>query len=109
MPGLKIPIMMVSRVNINLLLPLAIFLIATPLAFARPDNHEMRDAVRDAQQHQKGDRNSDRYGRMSESRPSENPSESQASKKVGRLSPEERKALRQQINEAGQDIYFRRR
>jgi hypothetical protein len=109
MLGPKALIMMVSRVNINLLLLFAIFFVATPLSFARPGNHEMRDAVRDSQQYQKGDRDSNRYGRLSESRSSENSSDSQSSKKSGRLSPEERKALRQQINEAGQDIYFRRR
>jgi hypothetical protein len=101
--------MTVSRVNINLLVPLAVLLIATPFAFARPGNHEMREAVRDAQQYQKGDRDADRHHRFSESRSSQNPSGSESSKKAGRLSPEERKALRQQINEAGQDIYFRRR
>lgn len=100
---------MVSRVNINLLLSLAIFFIAAPLSFARPGNHEMRDAVRDAQRYQKSDHDSDRYGRRSESRPSEHSTDSQSSKKAGRLSPEERKALRQQINEAGQDLYSRRR
>jgi hypothetical protein len=109
MPGSKAPIMMVSRVNINLLLALSIFFIATPLSFARPGNHEVRDAVRDAQRHQKVDRDSDRYGRVSESRSSEHSSDSQSSKKTGRLTPEERKALRQQINEAGQDLYTRRR
>jgi uncharacterized membrane protein len=101
--------MMVSRVNINLLLPLAIFFIATPLSFARPGNHEMRDAVRDAQRYQKGDRDSDRYGQLSEPRSSDHSSDSHSPKKAGRLSPEERKALRQQINEAGQDLYSRRR
>lgn len=37
------------------------------------------------------------------------PAQDENARKQSKLSPEERKALRQQINEAGQDLYHRKR
>lgn len=82
---------------------------ATSIANARPGNHEVREAVRDAQQYQKNGRDSDRRGRFDDPHSSDEASSPDSSKKAGRMSPEERRALRQQINEAGQDLYSRRR
>lgn len=95
--------------NINMLVPLVVFLVATPLASARPGNHDVREAVREAQQYQKEGRASERHRKFHDPHPSENSSGAEAPKRTGRMSPEERRALRQQINEAGQDLYYRRR
>jgi hypothetical protein len=101
--------MIVSRMIFRLFVLLVALFIATPFAHARPGNHDVREAVRDAQQSPKSGRESDRYNRFYEPRSSDNSSGSDSSKKAGRMSPEERRALRQQINEAGQDLYYRRR
>ena len=54
---------------------------------------------------------SDRSEQDKNARPnSENkPAQDESARKQPKLSPEERKALRQQINEAGQDLYHRKR
>ena len=41
--------------------------------------------------------------------PDNKPAQDENARKQSKLSPEERKALRQQINEAGQDLYHRKR
>ena len=41
--------------------------------------------------------------------PDNKPAQDENARKQSKLSPEERKALRQQINEAGQDLYQRKR
>jgi uncharacterized membrane protein len=101
--------MIFSRMNIKLLVLLGVCFIATPFAYARPGSSDVREAVRDAQKYQKGGQGSDRYGRLQEPHATGHSSETESSKKAGRMSPEERRALRQQINEAGQDLYYRRR
>ncbi|MGV3742365.1 MAG: hypothetical protein ACO1NO_08645 [Burkholderiaceae bacterium] len=98
-----------SRLNIKLLVCLGVVLSATPFAQARPNNSDVREAVREAQQYQKGGHDSERRGRFHAPDATDHSSGSGPSKKSGRMSPEERKALRQQINEAGQDLYYRRR
>lgn len=101
--------MVFCRMNNKLLAFLSVVLMATPFAHARPGGSEMREAVREAQQHQKIGRDSERYGRVRVPDSADHSHASDSSKKSGRMSPEERKALRQQINEAGQDLYYRRR
>lgn len=101
--------MNVSRMIFRLFVPLAALFLATPFAHARPGNHEVREAVRESQQSPNSGRDTERYSRFYEPRSSDNSSGSDSSKKSGRMSPEERRALRQQINEAGQDLYYRRR
>lgn len=101
--------MTVSRMNVNVLVVLVAFFMAIPFASARPGNHDVREAVREAQQYQKDGRDSAPRYRFHDPHPSEGSSNGDASKRAGRMSPEERKALRQQINEAGQDLYYRRR
>ncbi len=108
-PGPKSAYMTVFRMNFTMLVLLAVLFAAAPHALARPGSHEVREAVRDAQQYQKNGKESDRYGRYSDSNSSGAAADTDASKKPGRMSPEERRALRQQINEAGQDLYSRRR
>jgi hypothetical protein len=41
--------------------------------------------------------------------PDNKPAQDENARKQPKLSPEEKKALRQQINEAGQDLYHRKR
>jgi hypothetical protein len=101
--------MTVARVNIGLLVPLVAFFVATPFAAARPDDPAVREAVREAQQYQKDERPSGRNQRFHDSYSAGASSNSDASKKSGRMSLEERRALRQQINEASQDLNYRRR
>ena len=101
--------MIFCRLNIKLLMCLGMVLSATPFAQARPNSSEVREAVRESQQYQKGRHDSERRGRLYVPEAADHSSGSEPSKKSGRMSPEERKALRQQINEAGQDLYYRRR
>lgn len=98
-----------ARLNIKMLLPLVVLLFAVPSVFARPEGYEVREAVRSTQQVQKTGRESDRSGRFNDQAPNERSSGSESSKRSGRMSPEERRALRQQINEASQDLYYRKR
>lgn len=94
---------------IKLLLPIIVLYTATSAALARPGNHEVREAVREAQQYQKNGRDFEQRGRINESHSGDSASSLDSAKKAGRMSAEERRALRQQINEAGQDLYSRRR
>lgn len=68
-------------------------------AFANPNQREERREVQRAEQQQ--EYVPERNDRRSEPR-AEDP------RKNGRMSPEDRRALRRQINEAGQDIYSRK-
>lgn len=95
--------------KVGLLVSIVAFFIATSPASARPGSHEVREAVREAQQYQKDGRASDRSHRFYDPRSSGASSGEDASKRAGRMSPEEKRALRQQINEAGQDLYYRKR
>lgn len=76
-------------------------------AFANPnDNREGRDAERSARQQQRmepGEQQAGRRTGQEQYRPGDN---SDGGRKNGRLTPDERRALRRQINEAGQDIYI---
>lgn len=64
-----------------------------------------REAVR--QQQNAAERNESQAGRNFQS-PEPNRSSEESFKKQSKLSPEERRALRRQINEAGQDLYIRK-
>lgn len=79
---------------------------STIAAFANPAQaRSERDAVR---QHQDAaERNDAQTGRNFQS-PENDRSSEESFKKQSRLSPEERRALRRQINEAGQDLYIRK-
>jgi hypothetical protein len=101
--------MIFSRLNIKLLVCFSVVLSATSFTHARSSSSEVREAVREAQQYQKGGRDSERHGRSHAPDAPDHSAGSESSKKSGRMSPEERKALRQHINEAGQDLYYRRR
>jgi len=62
-----------------------------------------REALRgELQLQREEERRRETAGRQQESRPNAAPDQP---RRTGRLSPEERRALRQQINEAGHDIY----
>ena len=67
--------------------------------FANPNQREDRREAQRAEQRQEyaPDRN-DRRGEQG----------AEDTRKNGRMSPEDRRALRRQINEAGQDIYSRK-
>lgn len=100
--------MILSRLKISL----AMLVIASASgAIARPGGHEVREAVRDVHQYGRGEQgNSREIRQFDNSRNGDNPySGTDSSKRSGRMSPEDRRALRQQINEAGQDIYNPRR
>ena len=71
-------------------------------AFANPYQREdRREAQRAGQQQQQPE-----YGYQRNDRRNEQGAEDP--RKSGRMSPEDRRALRRQINEAGQDIYSRK-
>jgi uncharacterized membrane protein len=100
----KESIMISSRMKFSL----AVLLIAgTSAVVARPGSHEVREAVRDVHQYGRSEQGSSRDVRQFEnSRSGDNAySGTDGSRRGGRMSPEDRRALRQQINEAGQDIY----
>jgi hypothetical protein len=101
--------MIVSRMIFRLVVSLAALCVATPFAYARPGNQDVRETVRENQRIPKGGQGSDQFNRFYAPRSSDSSPGSDPSKKAGRMSPEERRALRQQINEAGQDLYYRRR
>jgi hypothetical protein len=87
------------------------FLLTTGIgnAFAGADEREWRDARQQSMQHQAGrgrDGGGDNRGQVI---PDDHVGDGSASKKVGRMSPEEKRALRRQIDEAGRDIYAPRR
>ena len=68
-------------------------------AFANPyQRDDRRDAQRGGQQQEYGPQRNDRRNEQGVEDP----------RKSGRMSPEDRRALRRQINEAGQDIYSRK-
>lgn len=72
-------------------------------AFANPYQREdRREAQRAGQQQQQ----QPEYGYQRNDRRNEQGAEDP--RKSGRMSPEDRRALRRQINEAGQDIYSRK-
>lgn len=79
----------------------------------RPDRAERREARIEHRQEQQQRRaeNQERKAENQERRAEQQgPAEgsAEAGKKSGRMTPEERRALRRQINEAGQDIYTRK-
>ena len=67
---------------------------------------EQRTEQRGEQQAQEHARNQER--KVEERQAAGTESQPEAFKKPQRMTPEERRALRRQINEAGQDIYSRR-
>lgn len=87
-------------------------------AFAAPGDRDAERSLR--QQNDRGDYQSENRNaqnrRSSESGQSEmdrgasgqSGNGAEGGRRQGRMSPEERRALRQQINEAGQDIYYRK-
>ncbi len=101
----KLMNMLLGKISISLLLMLSM----TSL-FARPDNREGREAEHAARQQQRsiesGEYQSGRRINQEQSRQGDN---GDGGRKNGRLSPDERRALRRQINEAGQDIYIPKR
>jgi Ni/Co efflux regulator RcnB len=82
---------------------------STIAAFANPAQAKSeRDVVRAVRQHQDAaERNDAQAGRNFQS-PENDRSSEEGFKRQSRLSPEERRALRRQINEAGQDLYIRK-
>ena len=78
-------------------------------AFANPGQpRSEREAVRDVRQHQDaGERGGAQTARNGQPSQQDRSSE-ESQKKHNKLSPEERRELRRQINEAGQDLYTRK-
>jgi hypothetical protein len=92
--------MLFKRISISLLL-----MASTMSAFADRGQDRYRDQGNDGrQQSRQQDRGREAY--QGDNSPN---SAQDGSRRPGRLSPDERRALRRQINEAGQDIYIPRR
>ncbi|MDB5763424.1 MAG: hypothetical protein JWQ21_2419 [Herminiimonas sp.] len=105
--------MLFKKISISLLL-----MISMVSAFANPgQNRGDRDAAHAARQQQRAmDQGESQGGRQQQYRQFDqgrqpdngNPNAGpDGSRKPGRMSPEERRALRRQINEAGHDIYVK--
>lgn len=97
--------MLVKKINLILVLT-----VTALTAFANPgqtrgESEVVRGAVR--QQQDINEKNGSRTGRNYQS-PESDRSAEEGFKKQSKLSPEERRALRRQINEAGQDLYIRK-
>lgn len=93
--------MLVSKIALSLLLSAN-----TLAAFAEPgQSREEREAL---QQQQNAAATNQSQAMQGSRHPDANRSADESAKKSSRLSPEERRALRRQINEAGQDIYVRK-
>lgn len=96
-----------KKISLALLL-----LFATAGVFAGPRDQSERAALRELLQQQ---RDADRKESQEERRALEAKSVESVQatpdggKRHGKMSPEEKRALRQQINEAGQDLYFGKR
>ena len=88
---------MLKKVSVSLLLAIA----ATTATAGPGRDRDERDAQRAEQRRQFEGRGRD-GGRDAYTAPD-------SQRRSGRMSPEERRALRRQINEAGQDIYAPRR
>lgn len=67
-----------------------------------------RDAVRDVRQQQDAAAKNDPQPGRNYQNPDADRSSDENLKKSNKLSPEERRTLRRQINEAGQDLYTRK-
>jgi hypothetical protein len=96
--------MSVKKVSLILVLSASTF-----AAFANPGQARgEREVVRAVRQQQDAaERNGSQAGRNYQAPESDQSSE-EGFKKQSKLSPEERRALRRQINEAGQDLYIRK-
>jgi hypothetical protein len=97
--------MLVKKISLTLVLSAS-----TLTVFANPgQGRSERDAVRAVRQQQDAaERNEPQAGRTYQSPEFDRSSSEESFKKQSRLSPEERRALRRQINEAGQDLYIRK-
>lgn len=79
-------------------------------AFARPDREGREEARAARQQQSAAQRGESPAGRRLEGgNGQQNNSSNDGAGKRGKLSPEERRALRRQIDEAGHDIYIPKR
>jgi hypothetical protein len=91
-----------KRITISLLLMTTMVSV-----FANPNKNEREAARVTVEQHNSQHLNQDQYGRPQNNgqtvRNDNQPAD--GSRKQGKLTPEERRALRRQINEAGHDIY----
>jgi hypothetical protein len=96
--------LLVKKISLSLLLSAS-----TLAVFANPGHSRgEREAVQAVRQQQDAaERKESRPARNFQS-PESDRSVEESSKKQSRLSPEERRALRRQINEAGQDLYIRK-
>lgn len=74
----------------------------------RPERHP-RDTRAEQRQQEKATSVERRVDSETRNPPAERPSQADQSKHANHLSADERRALRQQINEAGQNIYARQR
>jgi len=98
---MKIALPAFSTLSIAVLL-----VVASGTAFASPGQRAWRDELREMQQQQPSREQparDDHVGRQVSNDPQNGNVESP--KKQGKMSAEERRALRRQINEAGRDIY----
>ena len=89
---------------------LSLMLLASTLSvFANPGQPRAEhEAVRAVRQEQAGAARNDPQAARNFQYPESNRSSEEGLKKNNKLSPEERRVLRQQINEAGQDLYTRK-
>ena len=86
-----------------------VLLVSTLSVFANPGQPRAeRDAAQSVRQQPDGTTRNDSQNTRNAQQTEADRSAEESSKKNNKLSPEERRVLRRQINEAGQDLYSRK-